>query len=66
MNIISYSSHLPLMNIAMEYMEQQKMQLALNYFNLSLQICKRDPYLYNEVGVYYYKQQEYVSFSYVE
>ncbi|KAI8328940.1 hypothetical protein EDC96DRAFT_529990 [Choanephora cucurbitarum] len=53
-------SHLPLMNIAMEYMEQQKMQLALNYFNLSLQICKRDPYLYNEVGVYYYKQQDYI------
>ncbi|RCH88341.1 anaphase promoting complex subunit cdc16, partial [Rhizopus stolonifer] len=53
-------SHLPLMNIAMEFMEQQKMQSALDYFNMALQICKRDPFLYNEIAVYYYKHNDFI------
>ncbi|KAG2190667.1 hypothetical protein INT46_003905 [Mucor plumbeus] len=49
-------SHLPYMNIAMQYMEQNKMNLAFEYFSKSLHKCNHDPFLFNELAVYYYKQ----------
>jgi anaphase-promoting complex subunit 6 len=48
-------SYLPLMNIAMQYMEQNKMNLAIEYFTRSLHKSNQDPFLFNELAVYYYK-----------
>lgn len=50
-------SYLPLMNIAMEYMEQNNLPLAYDYFEKSLQKNTTDPFLHNEVAVYYYKKE---------
>lgn len=44
------------MNIAMEYMEQNLMDLAFEYFTKSLQKSNHDPFLFNELAVYYYKE----------
>ncbi|CAO3614622.1 unnamed protein product [Mucor hiemalis] len=52
-------SYLPLMNIAMEYMEQNNLPLAYDYFEKSLQKNTTDPFLHNEVAVYYYKKEMY-------
>lgn len=49
-------SYIPLMQIAMEYMELNNMDAAYEYFNRSLGKNNNDPYLYNELGVYYYKK----------
>lgn len=47
------------MNIAREYMEQNNLSAAHEYFMLSLKKNQKDPYLLNEVAVYYYKNEEY-------
>lgn len=50
------------MNIAMEYMEQNNLPLAYDYFEKSLQKNTTDPFLHNEVAVYYYKKEMWVEF----
>ncbi|KAI9273191.1 hypothetical protein EDC94DRAFT_594146 [Helicostylum pulchrum] len=52
-------SYLPLMNIAMEYMEQNRTDLAFEYFTKSLQKSHQDPFLFNEIAVYYYREAMY-------
>ncbi|CAO3679829.1 unnamed protein product [Rhizopus microsporus] len=49
-------SYIPLMHIAMEYMEQNNMEAAIEYFTKCLAKNNTDPFLYNEVAVYYYKK----------
>lgn len=44
------------MNIAMEYMEQDRRDLAFEYFSKSLQKSQQDPFLHNEIAVYYYQE----------
>lgn len=44
------------MNIAMEYMQQNQLDLASKYFTDSLLKCQTDPFLHNEVAVCYYKK----------
>jgi anaphase-promoting complex subunit 6 len=44
------------MHIAMEYMEQNNMEAAIEYFTKCLAKNNTDPFLYNEVAVYYYKK----------
>ncbi|KAI8983800.1 hypothetical protein BDB01DRAFT_790128 [Pilobolus umbonatus] len=52
-------SYLPLMNIAVQCMEQDKKAEASHYFDICLKKCTTDPFLYNEVGVYHYKIERY-------
>lgn len=54
-----FRSYLPLMNIAMQFMEQNKLDAAYDYFMLSLEKNKTDPFLHNELAVYYYKVEQY-------
>ncbi|EPB82088.1 hypothetical protein HMPREF1544_11170 [Mucor circinelloides 1006PhL] len=49
-------SHLPYMHIAMEYIKVSNTDLAFDFFEKSLQKCNHDPFLFNEIAVYYYKQ----------
>lgn len=56
----SFRSYLPLMYIAIQYMEQNELNSAHQYFKLSLEKNNSDPYLYNEFAVYYYKTKNYV------
>ncbi|KAL9549646.1 hypothetical protein MBANPS3_005104 [Mucor bainieri] len=49
-------SHLPQMHLALEYMKLGKLDLAFECFLSSLQKCDHDPFLYNEMAVYYCKQ----------
>lgn len=44
------------MNIAMEYMEQNRTDLAFEYFTKSLQKSHQDPFLFNEIAVYYIRE----------
>lgn len=55
---IYHRSYLPLMNVAMEYMEQNRPDLAFEYFTKSLQKSHQDPFVHNEFAVYYYKMGE--------
>lgn len=44
------------MHLAMECMKLEKTDLAFHCFQRSLLKCNHDPFLFNEIAVYYYKQ----------
>ncbi|KAL1933161.1 hypothetical protein VTP01DRAFT_8839 [Rhizomucor pusillus] len=52
-------SHLPYMYIGVEYMKQKLLDLAYEHLQQSYAKCSTDPFLLNELGVYYYYTEEY-------
>jgi anaphase-promoting complex subunit 6 len=46
------------MYIAMQYMEQGRLDDALVYMEKSRKKCDHDPYLENELAMYYYRNGE--------
>ncbi|KAI8384797.1 uncharacterized protein BYT42DRAFT_612470 [Radiomyces spectabilis] len=52
-------SHLPYMYIGMEYMHQNNMEAAQQNLFLSYRKCGDDPFVLNEIGVYFYRCEEY-------
>jgi len=53
------SSHLPLMYLGMQYMDENIMEVAYDYLQQSLGLCDNDPFLLNELAVYHYSMHEY-------
>ncbi|KAI7869829.1 uncharacterized protein EV154DRAFT_126729 [Mucor mucedo] len=53
-------SHVPLLNIGMEYMLQNQLEEASNYFARGLHKNQNDPVLHNEAAVCFYKMEQYV------
>lgn len=51
-------SHYPLLYIGMEYLRTNTLNLAETNIHLAKEICQTDPTLYNELGVIYYKSNE--------
>ncbi|KAI8875650.1 TPR-like protein [Backusella circina FSU 941] len=54
-NKLMPGSHLPPMYIAMQYMEQGRLDDALVYLEKSRKKCDHDPYLENELAMYHYR-----------
>ncbi|KAH8556715.1 hypothetical protein BGW37DRAFT_473816 [Umbelopsis sp. PMI_123] len=52
-------SHLPLMYLGMQYMDENIMEVAYDYLQQSLALCDNDPFLLNELAVYHYSMHEY-------
>ncbi|CCK71432.1 anaphase promoting complex subunit CDC16 KNAG_0H00160 [Huiozyma naganishii CBS 8797] len=52
-------SHLPNLFLGMQYMSSNTLSLAEEYFTLAYDICDRDPLVLNEMGVMYYKKEDY-------
>ncbi|SMN17691.1 similar to Saccharomyces cerevisiae YKL022C CDC16 Subunit of the anaphase-promoting complex/cyclosome (APC/C) [Maudiozyma saulgeensis] len=52
-------NHLPNMFLGMQYMSLNNYALAEEYFTLAYDICSQDPLLLNEMGVLYFKKDEY-------
>lgn len=52
-------NHLPNLFLGMQYMSLNNYGLAEEYFTLSYDICPHDPLLLNEMGVLYFKKQDY-------
>jgi len=52
-------NHLPNMFLGMQYMSLNNFALAEEYFTLAYDICSLDPLLLNEMGVLYFKKDEY-------
>ncbi|KAJ8654393.1 hypothetical protein O0I10_009961 [Lichtheimia ornata] len=52
-------SHLPYLYIGMEYMKQNLVDTAHEYYKKSLLKCTTDPYLMNEFCTLYYRKEEY-------
>ncbi|CCF57373.1 hypothetical protein KAFR_0C03820 [Kazachstania africana CBS 2517] len=51
--------HLPNLFLGMQYMSSNTLSLAEEYFTLAYDICPNDPLLLNEMGVMYFKKEEY-------
>lgn len=52
-------NHLPNMFLGMQYMSLNNYALAEEYFTLAYDICSQDPLLLNEMGVLYFKKDEF-------
>ncbi|CAM0135855.1 unnamed protein product [Umbelopsis sp. WA50703] len=52
-------SHLPLMYLGMQYMDENIMEVAFDYLQQSLSLCDNDPFLLNELAVYHYSMNDY-------
>lgn len=62
-----YSSHLPLMYLGMQYMDENIMEVAYDYLQQSLALCDNDPFLLNELAVYHYSMHDYeLALEYLE
>ncbi|KAJ1559668.1 anaphase promoting complex subunit cdc16 [Nowakowskiella sp. JEL0078] len=57
MNI--YRHHEPIMYAAMQHLAQENILLASEEFALALQLCALDPFLENEVGVLWFRKEEF-------
>jgi anaphase-promoting complex subunit 6 len=54
-------SHIPLLSMGMEYMRTNNFDLAFQQFNQAEGVCKTDPLLYNELGVWAFKGHDFNS-----
>ena len=51
--------HTPLVSMGMEYMRTNNFELAYQQFSQAMEVCKTDPLLFNEIGVWAFKGQNY-------
>ncbi|CAI5014754.1 BTE_HP_G0069920.mRNA.1.CDS.1 [Saccharomyces cerevisiae] len=52
--------HLPKLFLGMQFMAMNSLNLAESYFVLAYDICPNDPLVLNEMGVMYFKKNEFV------
>lgn len=53
-------THLPHMYLGMQYSRMDDLSLAEEYFMIAYDMCPTDPLLLNELGVVYFKRQNYI------
>jgi anaphase-promoting complex subunit 6 len=51
--------HIPFLSMGMEYMRTNNFDLASQQFTQAMEVCKTDPLLWNEMGVWAFKGQNY-------
>ncbi|CDO94550.1 unnamed protein product [Kluyveromyces dobzhanskii CBS 2104] len=53
-------THLPYLYLGMQYNKMDDLSLAEEYFMMAYDMCPTDPLLLNELGVVYFKRQNYI------